>query len=332
MDTTLDTADMDTWIPPARYDKVDSETLPPLATTVATRAEPFFLYFECLVHILKNVTVTKTGENEAKMNGSQWWDSWVVVLLLIVLILGAAVLLGMFFVKKSCLLALKFAPSNRMAFKAVAFGSLASAPLGVFHYLPDPHPMHIVAFVSSFGIYSFVLGHVIKLPEGEPIGVGKGAIVTAVWGAMFIAVAFVVGTAATMLITHQSGTAKEAPLDLTYSPTWKPQTQEPSQNTSRFDPTSAKPVPEAQQWPDAEDQKRMEAVAAAIQTKYPMLDYQSPFKDQGAIDDVVAMRDRFIKMGILPSEALRAAAERVVHDRLVEELNRQSANRNNSIR
>lgn len=45
--------------------------------------------------------------------------------------------------------------------------------------------MHIVAFVSSFSIYSFVLGHVIKLPEGEPIGVGKGAIVTAVWGAMF---------------------------------------------------------------------------------------------------------------------------------------------------
>ncbi len=267
------------------------------------------------------------------MGDSQWWNSWSVVLLLAALACGLCLILGMFLVKQSCRLTLKFTPSNRMALKAVAYGALASAPLGVFHSLPASHPIHAVAFVATFIIYSFVLGRIIKQPDGDPIGMRKGAVVTLAWGGMFVAVAFVVGTVATVAINNKSEIATKAvPLDLTYS------YAESQKQRKGFDPSQAVPISDSTPNQEQkflmgpEEQKRFEAAGEEIRRKYPLIDYLSPLKDQSAIDEVVATRDRLISLGLSPTEALHRAADKVVANRLEAELNRSAAARNASFR
>ena len=261
------------------------------------------------------------------MGDSQWWNSWPVILLLASLAICLCVAIGVFFVRQSCRLTLKFTPPNRMALKAIFYGGLASSPMAVFHHLPSSHPVHAVAFVATFIIYSFVLGRVIKQPDGGPIGMRKGAAVTLAWGGMFIGAAFAVGTVATVAINNMHGIAIKndpPPLAFTFTEAFRP-----TETNSAIEEKRNK----AQQFQtDPEEQKRLEAVGEEIRLKYPLIDYLSPLKDQSAIDEVVATRDRLIALGLSPAEALRKAADTVVANRLEAELNRSAASRNASFR
>lgn len=259
------------------------------------------------------------------MIGNQWWEAWPVVILLSALILAISAALGAFFIKQSCRMALGFSPPNRMAVKAVIAGALASTPFGIAASFHLSLLWFVVLVVATFIVYSGVVGRLIESPDSGPIGIGNGALVTLIWSGMYIVTSVFVGFSAAFVIPIVADDTRSRgfrPIEAsaTVSGTVPPEKMDVSDADN-----SQKPIPDSM----INEQDLLNAAAEEVMRKYPMLNFQSPQKNQKAIDEVVLQRDALIGAGVSPHEALRRAADIVV-DRIATKSNIQRSSSTNS--
>lgn len=235
------------------------------------------------------------------MNNSHLASEWMIGIILLITAYSVVVAVAALFIQASCRLVMKFTPPYPMAMKAAAISTVVTTPFRVF-----TGPAQIIALVISFAVSSFVIGRFIKNKEGIAIGSGKGAAVAFGWMAMGLTT-IMVGLLIYGVVANpnSSPNRKPAPMSELSSEQFVTEPQKPLEEKDVFNSQKL------DQSADNTEQKRINDAIKIIQIKYPMLDEQSPSKNQNAIDVMIELRNQLITSGIIPSQAMLMAADQV---------------------